>query len=108
MASLAAVRIDFVRCLPTTASVPAASRLQLSKVRDVARDAAPEERAVAEPRLEVDVEALIQVRLAPEVLGEADQAVGREVEREHRRLEVLDAADLVAAAIRAGLDRSAR
>ena len=59
-----------------------------------------QERAVAEARLEVDVEALIHVRLAAEVVREADQAVGRQVLREHRRLEVLHAAHLVVAAAR--------
>ena len=69
--------------------------------------AALEERAVAEASFEVDVEALIQVGLAAEVIGEANQVVGRQVLREHRRLEVLHAAHLVAAAVRADPGRPA-
>ena len=66
----------------------------------VRADAAAQERAVREPRVEVDVEALIHVRLAAEVGREANQAVGRQVQREHRRLQIVEAADLIAAAVR--------
>ena len=98
-------RPDRSRCpvkLPAVHDGVEARREQVAVVERARRgaDAGLEERAVAEPRFEVDVEALIQVGLAAEVVREANQAVGRQVLREHRRLEVLHAAHLVAAAVR--------
>ena len=89
-------------CRQPVADGVEAGREQVAVVERARRrgDARLEERAVAEPRIEVEVEALIHVRLAAEVVGETNQAVGRLVLREHRRLQVLHAAHLVVAAAR--------
>ena len=73
-------------------------------------DAGLQERAVAEAAFDVDVEALIEVGFAAEVVGEPNQVVGRQVQREHRGLQILHAAHLVAAAVavRQIADRPAR
>ena len=63
-------------------------------------DRAADERAVRKPRFQIDVKPAVDVRLAADAVGKFHHIIGRKAEREHRRLQVVEAADLVAAATR--------